>query len=52
MDDVTTETTLYDQMEDAFLISEKDDYLHIQAMDNLECIPQDRINVLKMIGEV
>ncbi|KAH7642997.1 tyrosine-protein kinase-like protein 3 [Dermatophagoides farinae] len=51
MDDVTTETTLYDQMEDAFLISEKDDYLHIQAMDNLECIPQDRINVLKMIGE-
>nr|XP_027196549.1 tyrosine-protein kinase hopscotch-like [Dermatophagoides pteronyssinus] len=51
LDDVTTETTIYDQMEDAFLISETDDYRHIQAMDNLECISKDRINVLKIIGE-
>ncbi|KPM07822.1 tyrosine-protein kinase-like protein 3 [Sarcoptes scabiei] len=47
----TTETTIYDSIEEAFLISESDDILHIEAINNLEYIPQETISILRLIGE-
>lgn len=50
LDEESTDMTDFDQ--DAFMISETDEILHMQAMNDLEYIPKETISVLKLIGKV